>query len=135
MRRADVVFPSAATKVGVPELATVLKHFQDHVAAVTDEAFKSDGASAATSKAIAICNVAEMRKLASAVAAGAGGSFVDGDGHDCQEVVEALAPDDRTIQHSEAGALGAPASAFTYRYKWPISNGLGVKGIHCFSFQ
>ena len=71
MRRADIGAPGAATQEGVPELTIVLKHFQYHIAVVTNEAGESDGASAATGEAIAVCNVTVMRKLASATTLGA----------------------------------------------------------------
>ena len=105
MRGADVALPGAAAQEGMPELSAVLKHFQDHVAAITNEALEGDGTGAATGEAIAVCNVAVVGQLAAAAAVGTSGRFVSGD-HDGQEVVEALAPDDRTIQHDEARPLG-----------------------------
>lgn len=73
--------PSAATQESMPELAIVHEHFQYHVRAVANEALKGDSAGAAAGETIAVCNVAEVGKLASAVADGAGGSFVRDGGH------------------------------------------------------
>ena len=85
MGGADVVLPGAAAQIGFKELAFPFKHFQDHIAVVADEGLEGDGTGAATGEAIAICNVAEMGKLASAVAVGAGSGFVGSDSHDDQE--------------------------------------------------
>jgi len=71
MGRAGIGAPGAATQEGMPELTIVFEHFQHHIAVVTDEACESNGASAATSEAIAVCNVTVMRKLASATTLGA----------------------------------------------------------------
>ena len=81
MGRAGIGAPGAATQESMPELAIEHEHFQHHVRAVANEALESDGASAATGEAIAVCNVTEMGKLARAIADGAGGGFVDDGGH------------------------------------------------------
>lgn len=73
--------PSAATQESMPELAIAHEYFQYHVRAVANEALKGDSAGAAAGETIAVCNVAEVGKLASAVADGAGGSFVRDGGH------------------------------------------------------
>ena len=81
MGRAGIGAPGAATQEGMPELALEHEHFQHHIRRVANEALIRDGASAATGEAIAVCNVAEVGKLARAVADGAGGSFVNDGGH------------------------------------------------------
>ena len=81
MGGAHVCLPGATTQEGMPELAAVHKHFQDHIAVVADEALKGDGTNATTGEAIAVCNVAVVGHLASAVAVRAGGSFVSDGGH------------------------------------------------------
>lgn len=100
MGGADVVLPRTATEEGVPELAVVLEHFQDHIAVIADEGLEGDGASAAAGEAIAVCDVAEMRKLAGAAAIRAGGGFVNGGSHGFQDV--RLSPRERTIQQNGA---------------------------------
>ena len=93
--------PSAATQESMPELAIEHEHFQNHVRAIANEALERDGASAAAGEAIAVCNVAEVGKLARAVADGAGGGFV-GDGGHGWFLRGASLPMRRTIQHGRA---------------------------------
>ena len=93
--------PSAATQESMPELAIAHEHFQYHVRAVANEALKGDSAGAAAGETIAVCNVTEVGKLASAVADGAGGSFVRDGGHGWF-LRGASLPMRRTIQHGRA---------------------------------
>lgn len=86
MGGAGVALPGAAAQVGFKEFAFPGEHFQDHIGVVADEGLESDGAGAATGEASAVGDVAVVGEPAGAVAVGAGDGFVDGGGHDCQEV-------------------------------------------------
>ncbi len=67
-----MVLPGAAAERGIPELAIAEHHIQGHVTVGADEIGEGDGASAAAGEAIAVCNVAVVGQLASAVAVGTG---------------------------------------------------------------
>ena len=77
-----VGLPGAAAQESMPELASVLKHFQDHVFVVTNEALPVDLASAFAPEANTVADVAKMRQHTLAVAIGAGCGFVSGLDHD-----------------------------------------------------
>lgn len=113
MGRAGIGAPGAATQEGMPELTIVFEHFQHHIAVVTNEACENDGASAATSEAIAVCNVAVVGKLASATTLGARAGIKGGcggcGGHGFKQR-RGSRPDEPNIRHDGA----VPSSSAPY---------------------
>lgn len=75
------VFPSAATKGRVPESAIAQHDIQNNVAVRANGFFEIQNAGSAAGKAVAVSNVAEVRKLAGTAAVGAGAGGGKGGGH------------------------------------------------------
>ena len=121
--------PSAATQESMPELAIAHEHFQYYVRAVANEALKGDSAGAAAGETIAVCNVTEVGKLASAVADGAGGSFVRDGGHGwflrgaslpCEEQYSMAGPLSRPVTNLHKGSQCERAGAGPCGEQFPL---------------